>query len=177
MMAGGFHLHGLFEGFWSSAPSTDTGGDVCEYRTRSMFMAKALFNRANSKDKNRRRCFQGYQGCPTGNSSRTIVFHLVCQQKIDDFWIRSCAVLRRWYEVVSSCQEFSGLYENSVCSVCSEQIVHNSLFLNVEKCKTITCSRTRYPVYFSYMLGGTVLDRFSSINNLGVIMDEKINFS
>jgi hypothetical protein len=52
-----------------------------------------------------------------------------------------------------------------------------SLFLNVDKCKTITFSRTRYYVEFSYMLGGTMLDRVSSINNLGVIMDEKMNFS
>jgi hypothetical protein len=36
--------------------------DVCGYRTRSMFIAKVLFNRENLKDKNRRRCFQGYQG-------------------------------------------------------------------------------------------------------------------
>jgi hypothetical protein len=53
----------------------------------------------------------------------------------------------------------------------------NSLFLNVDRCKIITFSRTRYPVEFAYMLGGTVLDRVSSINGLGVIMDEKINFS
>jgi hypothetical protein len=53
----------------------------------------------------------------------------------------------------------------------------NSLFLNVDKCKTITFSRTRYSVEFAYMLAGTVLDRISSINDLGVIMDEKMNFS
>jgi hypothetical protein len=32
-------------------------------------------------------------------------------------------------------------------------------------------------VELSYMLGGTVLDHVSSINDLGVIMDEKITFS
>jgi hypothetical protein len=32
-------------------------------------------------------------------------------------------------------------------------------------------------VEFSYMLGGTVLDRVSSINDLGVIMNEKMTFS
>jgi hypothetical protein len=32
-------------------------------------------------------------------------------------------------------------------------------------------------VKFSYMLDGTVVDRVSSINDLGVIMDEKITFS
>jgi hypothetical protein len=53
----------------------------------------------------------------------------------------------------------------------------NSLFLNVDKGKTITFSRAHYLVEFFYMLDGTVLDRVSSINDLGVIMDEKMNFS
>jgi hypothetical protein len=52
-----------------------------------------------------------------------------------------------------------------------------SLFLNVDKCKTITLSRTRYPVEFAYLLAGTVLDRVRSIKDLGIIMYEKINFS
>jgi hypothetical protein len=53
----------------------------------------------------------------------------------------------------------------------------NSLVLSIDKCKTITFSRTRYPVEFSYMLAGAVLDRVSSLNDLWVIMDVKINFS
>jgi hypothetical protein len=59
----------------------------------------------------------------------------------------------------------------------SEWCERNSLFLNVDKCKTITFSKTRYPVEFTYMLAGTILGRVSSINNLGVIMDDKMNFS
>jgi hypothetical protein len=51
----------------------------------------------------------------------------------------------------------------------------NSLQLNVGKCKTITFARSRHPVEFSYMLGGTVLDRVR--NDIGVIMDEKMTFS
>jgi hypothetical protein len=54
----------------------------------------------------------------------------------------------------------------------------NLLQLNVGKCKTITFARSRHPVEFSYMLGGIVLDRrVSSINDIGVIMDEKMTFS
>jgi hypothetical protein len=53
----------------------------------------------------------------------------------------------------------------------------NSLLLNVGKCKTITFARSRHLVEFSYMLGGTVLDRVNSINDLGFIMDEKMTFS
>jgi hypothetical protein len=59
----------------------------------------------------------------------------------------------------------------------SEWCDRNSLILNVSKCKPITFARSRHPVKFSYMLGGTVLDRVSSINDLGVIMNEKTTFS
>jgi hypothetical protein len=53
----------------------------------------------------------------------------------------------------------------------------NSLLLNVGKCKTITFANSRHPVKFSHMLSWTVLDRVSSISDLGVIMDEKMTFS
>jgi hypothetical protein len=41
----------------------------------------------------------------------------------------------------------------------SEWCNRNSLLLNVGKCKTIKFARSRHPVKFSYMLGGTVLDQ------------------
>jgi hypothetical protein len=59
----------------------------------------------------------------------------------------------------------------------SEWCDRNSLLLNVGKCKTIKFARSRHPVKFLYMLGGTVLDRVSSINDFGVIIDEKMTFS
>jgi hypothetical protein len=55
----------------------------------------------------------------------------------------------------------------------SEWCDRNSLLLNVGKCKTITFVRSRHPVKFSYM-HGPLLDRESSINNLGVIMNNKM---
>jgi hypothetical protein len=51
------------------------------------------------------------------------------------------------------------------------------LELNVGKCKLITFSRLRYLVEFSYILGGVILDRVESINDLGVIMDSKMSFT
>jgi hypothetical protein len=59
----------------------------------------------------------------------------------------------------------------------SEWCDRNSLLLNVGKCTTITFVRSRHPVEFSYMLGGTVFDGVNSINDLGVIMEEKFTFS
>jgi hypothetical protein len=87
--------------------------------------------------RNRRRCFQGYQGdivCPTRQSSRTHVFYLVCQLP--------CAVLRQWYETVSDFQECMKIQSdlNKLSAWCDR----NSLLLNVDKYKTITLSRIRY---------------------------------
>jgi hypothetical protein len=52
----------------------------------------------------------------------------------------------------------------------------NTLELNIDKCKSITFSRLRHPIEFSYMLGGIILDRIDSINDSGVIMDSKMSF-
>jgi hypothetical protein len=49
----------------------------------------------------------------------------------------------------------------------SEWCERNSLYLNVDKCKTVTFSRTGFPVEFVYMLARTVLHRVSFINDLG----------
>jgi hypothetical protein len=53
----------------------------------------------------------------------------------------------------------------------------NALKLIVGKCKSITFSILRHPIEFLYMLGGIILDRVDSINDLGVIMDRKISFT
>jgi hypothetical protein len=55
-----------------------------------------------------------------------------------------------------------------------------ALELNVGKWKSITFSRLRHPIEFSYMLGGIILNRVDSadsINDLGVIMDSKMSFT
>jgi hypothetical protein len=53
----------------------------------------------------------------------------------------------------------------------------NALKLNVGKCKSITFSRLRYPIEFSYMLGGIILDRVVTIKDLGVLMESKMSFT
>jgi hypothetical protein len=53
----------------------------------------------------------------------------------------------------------------------------NALELNVGKYKSITFSRVRHPIEFSYMLGGIILGRVDSINDLGVIIDSRRSFT
>jgi hypothetical protein len=51
------------------------------------------------------------------------------------------------------------------------------LELNVGKFKSITFSRLRHPVEFSFMLGGIILECVDSITDLGVVMDSRMSFS
>jgi hypothetical protein len=53
----------------------------------------------------------------------------------------------------------------------------NALELNVGDCISITFSKLRIPIEFSYMLGGIILDRVDFINDLGVIMNSKMSFT
>jgi hypothetical protein len=129
-----------------------------------------IFTRENSKDKNRRRCFQGYR-----------VSH---REVISDYCVLFVLSTEyRWFSNTSVCcctpMIWSCFFPSKVFRIwtnCPSE-PRNSLFLNVDKRITITFLRTRYPVEFTYMLGGSVLDRVNSINDLGVIMDEKMNIS
>jgi hypothetical protein len=51
------------------------------------------------------------------------------------------------------------------------------IYPSIGNCKSITFSRLRHPIEFSYMLGGNILDRVDSINDLGVMMDSKMSFT
>lgn len=52
----------------------------------------------------------------------------------------------------------------------------NRLYFNVGKCKVMTFSRSRTPLYFDYSLAGTLLDRVNQIRDLGLILDSRLNF-
>jgi hypothetical protein len=154
-------------------PSIVTGGDVCEYQNRSMFLAKILFNRENSKDKNRRRISKDIRvtlGVPQGSHLCFIWF------------VNRISMIFKYVRVLFYADDlmlFLPIKNFLDCTKIQSDL--NKLsewwFLNVDKRKTITFSRIRYPVEFSYMLDGTVLDQGNSINDLGGIMNEKINFS
>ena len=57
-----------------------------------------------------------------------------------------------------------------------EWSIKNKLSFNHSKCRTITLSRSRNPIPNIYNLAGAQMERVSSIKDLGVIMDSKLNF-
>jgi hypothetical protein len=48
--------------------------------------------------------------------------------------------------------------------------------LNVNKCKTLTFTRSSHPIIASYVLNGKILERVCSMTDLGVILDSKLSF-
>lgn len=52
----------------------------------------------------------------------------------------------------------------------------NSLYLNTDKCYTVTFSRKLNPIIFDYSLNDRVLTRVNEIRDLGVTLDSKLTF-
>jgi hypothetical protein len=48
--------------------------------------------------------------------------------------------------------------------------------LNVNKCKTLTFTRSFHPFIASYVLNGKILEHVCSMTNLGIILDSKLSF-
>lgn len=53
----------------------------------------------------------------------------------------------------------------------------NGLYLNANKCKCISFHRKKLPVLFDYQINFTSLSRVKEIRDLGVLFDEKLDFS
>jgi hypothetical protein len=49
--------------------------------------------------------------------------------------------------------------------------------LNLEKCKTMSFTRSRFTRHFQYELSGHMLGSVDSICDLGVVLDSKLNFT
>lgn len=58
----------------------------------------------------------------------------------------------------------------------SEYCDRNKLDLNIEKCHSITFTRKKNPLVFDYAINHQVLRRTSEVNDLGVILDNKLLF-
>lgn len=52
----------------------------------------------------------------------------------------------------------------------------NFLPLNIQKCQIISFSRSRAPIEFRYEVDGVVLSRVRCVNDLGVLLDSRLNF-
>lgn len=61
---------------------------------------------------------------------------------------------------------------NRFCDYCRK----NFLFLNLEKCFQISFTRNTNKIRFDYTLDQNKLQKASSIRDLGVVLDEKLNF-
>ena len=53
----------------------------------------------------------------------------------------------------------------------------NNLYLNLDKCSTITYSRSNMPITHNYSIDGRDLSRVTTIKDLGIIFDTRLTFS
>jgi hypothetical protein len=61
--------------------------------------------------------------------------------------------------------------------VFSQWCIDSGMQLNLEKCKSMSFTRSRFTRHFQYELSGHRLDSVDSICDLGVVLDSKLNFT
>jgi hypothetical protein len=61
--------------------------------------------------------------------------------------------------------------------VFSQMCIDSGLQLNLEKCKSLSFTRSRFTGHFQYELSGHRLDSVVFICDLGVVLDSKLNFT
>lgn len=54
--------------------------------------------------------------------------------------------------------------------------ITNKMSLNISKCTVISLGRKQSPIHYTYTLDGIGLKRESTVNDLGVLIDEKVTF-
>lgn len=59
----------------------------------------------------------------------------------------------------------------------SEWCKRNALTLSIDKCKCMTFHRKNEPILYDYTIDGAVVGRVRKIRDLGVILDEKLDFN
>lgn len=79
------------------------------------------------------------------------------------------------FKIIKSPQDCLDLQADldSFASFCTQ----NQLYLNPDKCHTITFSRRRNPVTYSYNINGSTLNRVTKVRDLGIILDAGLHYN
>lgn len=117
-------------------------------------------------------------GVPQGSHLGPLLFNLFLNDVFSIF--SHCNALAyaddlKLYCSVRTVRDAVGLQRDldSLSSWCQR----NGLFLNIKKCKVVSFHRKTSPMIFDYNLADETLERVNVVRDLGVLFDEKIQFS
>jgi hypothetical protein len=88
------------------------------------------------------------------------------------FFCRRFKDLLRDYICINDCERLQGDINNSLVNLWNV----NHLILNIEKCSIMTFSRTLSPISNNYKIGGVLLSRKESVDDLGILFDKGLSF-
>lgn len=86
-----------------------------------------------------------------------------------------CADDLKIYRIISSLVDCAALQQD--IEAVEDWCVSNGMTMNAMKCKVISFCKSHTTRSFAYKVNDITLDRVTSINDLGVTIDNKLNFA
>lgn len=115
-------------------------------------------------------------GIPQGSNLGPLIFNMFVNDLPNVIGCRKLLFADdlKLYTCISSTDDCFNLQHDlvNIWNWCAQ----NNLSLNIAKCKIISFTRTLKPFIFHYNLNGSIIDRTTTIKDLGVLFDAKLTF-